>query len=75
MISRGLLKTVMVNGHVKIARADYQAFLDDYLLPFELELPVDALPQIIRELLEIFGAVIAAEFDVKSEGTPSDPNS
>lgn len=65
-----------VKAAVKLARENYQAFLDDYILPFEMELPVSALPKIIADLLETFAAVNAAEFDVKSEGGgPSDPNS
>jgi hypothetical protein len=64
-----------VKKAVKLARTDYQAFLDDYLLPFELELPVTALPKIIAELLAAFEAVNAAEFDVKGGGDASDPNS
>lgn len=63
-----------VKRGVQLARKDRQAFLDDYLLPFELSLPIAALPALIAELESVFSAVNAAEFDVKGEGGAADPN-
>lgn len=65
-----------VKRAVKLARADRQAFLDDFILPFEMELPVTALPNAFAALEETFAAVNAAQFNVKSEpGAAPDPNS
>jgi hypothetical protein len=65
-----------VKTAVKIARQDRQAFRDDFLLPFEMGLPVSALPKIFKELEAVFAAVEAAEFDVKGgeSAKAADPN-
>jgi hypothetical protein len=64
-----------IKSAVKVARKDYQAFLDDYILPLELELNVKELPKIIGELNSVLQAVAAAEFDVPPSGGQRDPNS
>ena len=66
----------VVKKAVKLAREDRQAFEDEYLLPFELELPVTAMFTAMAQLETNLTAVEAAQIEVLSrpggrkEGTP-----
>lgn len=64
----------VVKRAVKHAQADYQAFLDDYIFPFEFGLEVVALPQMFAELEAVFSAANISNFGVKSESGPTVPN-
>ena len=60
-----------------MAREDRQAFEDEYLLPFELELPVTAMFTAMAQLENNLTAIEAAQIEVvtrpsgsKKEATP-----
>ena len=56
----------MVKKAVKLAREDRQAFEDEYLLPFELELPVTAMFAAMQQLESNLTAIEAAQIEVLS---------
>jgi hypothetical protein len=60
---------------VKLRREDRQAFEDEYLLPFELELPVTAMFAAMEQLEESLGAIEAAQIDVvaRPKGSGKEP--
>ena len=66
----------VVKKAVKLAREDRQAFEDEYLLAFELELPVTAMFTAMAQLETNLTAVEAAQIEVlsrpggKKEATP-----
>ena len=66
----------VVKKAVKLAREDRQAFEDEYLLPFEMELPVTAMFTAMAQLENNLTAVEAAQIEVlsrpggKKEATP-----
>ena len=66
----------VVKKAVKLAREDRQAFEDEYLLSFELELPVTAMFTAMAQLENNLPAVDAAQIEVlsrpggKKEATP-----
>ena len=67
----------VVKKAVKLAREDRQAFEDEYLLPFELELPVTAMFTAMAQLENNLTAIEAAQIEVvtrpsgsKKEATP-----
>ena len=67
----------VVKKAVKLAREDRQAFEDEYLLPFELELPVTAMFTAMAQLENNLTAIEAALIEVvtrpsgsKKEATP-----
>ena len=66
----------VVKKAVKLAREDRQAFEDEYLLPFEMELPVTAMFTAMAQLEHNLTAVEAAQIEVlsrpggKKEATP-----
>lgn len=64
----------IVKSAVRLARHNRQAFEDEYLLPFEMGLPISELPKILATLEGVFAQVNAADFDVKATGGHSDPN-
>ena len=55
-----------VKKAVKLAREDRQAFEDEYLLPFELELPVTAMFAAMQQLESNLTAIEAAQIEVLS---------
>ena len=56
----------VVKKAVKLAREDRQAFEDEYLLPFELELPVTAMFAAMQQLETNLTAIEAAQIEVLS---------
>lgn len=67
----------VVKKAVKLARENRQAFEDEYLLPFELELPVTAMFTAMQQLEQNLTAIEAAQIEVitrpsgsKKESTP-----
>ncbi len=54
----------VVKKAVKLAREDRQAFEDEYLLPFELELPVTAMFTAMAQLENNLTAIEAAQSEV-----------
>lgn len=67
----------VVKKAVKLARENRQAFEDEYLLPFELELPVTAMLTAMQQLEQNLTAIEAAQIEVitrpsggKKEPTP-----
>lgn len=67
----------VVKKAVRLAREDRQAFEDEYLLPFELELPVIAMFTAMQQLEQNLTAIEAAQIEVitrpsssKKEPTP-----
>lgn len=66
----------VVKKAVKLARENRQAFEDEYLLPFELELPVTAMFAAMQQLESNLTAIEAAQIEVlarpsgKKETTP-----
>ena len=54
----------VVKKAVKLAREDRQAFEDEYLLPFELELPVTAMFTAMQQLENNLTAIEAAQIEV-----------
>ena len=65
----------LVKKAVKLARADRQAFEDEYLLPFELELPVTAMFTAMQQLEENLTAIEAAQIEVvaRPKGSSKEP--
>ena len=67
----------VVKKAVKLARENRQAFEDEYLLPFEPELPVTAMVTAMQQLEQNLTAIEAAQIEVitrpsgsKKESTP-----
>ena len=67
----------VVKKAVKLARENHQAFEDEYLLPFELELPVTAMFTAMQQLEQNLTAIEAAQIEAitrpsgnKTEPTP-----
>ena len=66
----------VVKKAVKLARENRQAFEDEYLLPFEMELPVTAMFTAMAQLENNLTAIEAAQIEVlsrpggKKEATP-----
>ncbi|MEQ1861994.1 MAG: hypothetical protein ABMA13_18910 [Chthoniobacteraceae bacterium] len=66
----------VVKKAVQLARDDRQAFEDEFLLPFELELPVTAMFTAMAQLENNLTAIEAAQIEVlsrpsgKKEATP-----
>ena len=65
---------------VAVARKDFAAFEDEYLLPFELTLPVDAIPAVLEQLQGTVQQVAAGQIEIEerpSHGKTEDapPNS
>ncbi len=56
----------VVKKAVKLARENRQAFEDEYLLPFELELPVTAMFTAMQQLENNLTAIEAAQIEVIS---------
>ena len=56
----------VVKKAVKLARENRQAFEDEYLLPFEMELPVTAMFTAMAQLENTLTAVEAAQIEVLS---------
>ena len=56
----------VVKKAVKLAREDRQAFEDEYLLPFELELPVTGMFTAMAQLENNLTAIEAAQIEVVS---------
>ncbi len=54
----------MVKKAVKLAREDRYAFEDEYLLPFELELPVTAMFTAMAQLENNLTAIETAQIEV-----------
>ena len=54
----------VVKTAVKLARENRQAFEDEYLLPFELELPVTAMFTAMQQLENNLTAIEAAQIEV-----------
>ena|SRR5438105_13439012 len=65
----------VVKKAVKAARENRQAFEDEYLLPFELDLPVTAMFEAMKQLEENLAAVEAAQIEVlpKPKGSGKEP--
>ena len=70
----------LVKKAVKLARENRQAFEDEYLLPFELELPMTAMFEAMQQLERNLSAIEAAQIEVISRPgggkreTPAPPN-
>jgi len=67
----------VVKKAVKVARENRAAFDDDYLLPFELDLPVTAMFETMTQLEKGLASIEAAQVEVqqrpgggKKEATP-----
>jgi len=67
----------LVKKAVKAARENRAAFEEEYLLPFELELPVTAMFETMQQLEQSLGSIEAAQIEVlprpggcKKEATP-----
>ena len=65
----------VVKKAVKLARENRQAFEDDYLLPFELELPVTAMFTAMQQLENNLTAIEAAQIEVitRPSGSKKEP--
>jgi len=65
----------MVKKAVKLARENRQAFEDEYLLPFELELPVTAMFTAMAQLENNLTAIEAAQIEVvaRPKGSSKEP--
>jgi hypothetical protein len=65
----------VVKKAVKLARENREAFENEYLLPFELELPVTAMFAAMHQLEESLGAIEAAQIEVvaRPKGTGKEP--
>ena len=59
----------VVKKAVKLAREDRQAFEDEYLLPFELELPVTAMFTAMTQLENNLSAIEAAQIEAVTRPT------
>jgi hypothetical protein len=64
-----------VKKAVKLARENRQAFEDEYLLPFELELPVTAMFTAMQQLENNLTAIEAAQIEVvtRPSGSNKEP--
>ena len=65
----------VVKKAVKLARENRQAFEDEYLLPFELELPVTAMFTAMAQLENNLTAIEAAQIEVvaRPKGSGKEP--
>ena len=54
----------VVKKAVKLAREDRQAFEDEYLLPFEMELPVTAMFEAMKQIEANLTSIEAAQIEV-----------
>jgi len=65
----------VVKKAVKLARENRQAFEDEYLLPFELELPVTAMFTAMQQLENNLTAIEAAQIEVitRPKGSGKEP--
>ncbi len=65
----------VVKKAVKLARENRQAFEDEYLLPFELELPVTAMLAAMQQLEQNLTAIEAAQIEVitRPSGSKKEP--
>jgi hypothetical protein len=54
----------VVKKAAKLARENRAAFEDEYLLPFELELPVEAMMEAVQQIEAHVEAVAAAQIEV-----------
>ena len=65
----------VVKKAVKLARENRQAFEDEYLLPFELELPVTAMFTAMQQLENNLTAIEAAQIEVitRPSGSKKEP--
>ena len=65
----------LVKKAVKLAREDRQVFDDEYLLPFELELPVTAMFTAMAQLENNLTAIEAAQIEVvaRPKGSGKEP--
>ncbi len=65
----------VVKKAVKLARENRQAFEDEYLLPFELELPVTAMFTAMQQLENNLTAIEAAQIEVitRPNGSKKEP--
>ena len=65
----------LVKKAVKLARESREAFEEEYLLPFELELPVTAMFTAMQQLEENLTAIEAAQIEVlpKPKGSGKEP--
>jgi hypothetical protein len=65
----------VVKKAVKLAREDRQVFEDEYLLPFELELPVTAMFTAMAQLENNLTAIEAAQIEVvaRPKGSGKEP--
>jgi hypothetical protein len=54
----------VVKKAVKLARENQEAFENEYLLPFEMELPVTAMFAAMQQLEQSLGAIEAAQIEV-----------
>jgi hypothetical protein len=65
----------VVKKAVKLARENRQAFEDEYLLPFELELPVTAMFTAMQQLEDNLTAIEAAQIEVitRPSGSKKEP--
>ncbi|MEA3212424.1 MAG: hypothetical protein QOE70_5481 [Chthoniobacter sp.] len=65
----------VVKKAVKLAREDRQAFEDEYLLPFEMELPVTAMFTAMAQLENNLTAIEAAQIEVvaRPKGSGKEP--
>ena len=65
----------VVKKAVKLARENLQAFEDEYLLPFELELPVTAMFTAMQQLENNLTAIEAAQIEVitRPSGSKKEP--
>jgi hypothetical protein len=65
----------LVKKAVKLARENRQAFEDEYLLPFELELPVTAMFTAMQQLENSLTAIEAAQIEViaRPKGSGKEP--
>jgi precorrin-4 methylase len=65
----------VVKKAVKLSRENRQAFEDEYLLPFELELPVTAMFTAMQQLEQNLTAIEAAQIEVitRPSGSKKEP--
>jgi len=65
----------VVKKAAKLAREDRQAFEDEYLLPFELDLPVTAMFTAMQQLEQNLTAIEAAQIEIitRPSGSKKEP--
>ena len=65
----------VVKKAVKLARENREAFENEYLLPFEMELPVTAMFAAMQQLEDSLGAIEAAQIEVvaRPKGSGKEP--